>query len=315
MSSNVGTFTITPFGATAPATYLVGYVPGTLTISPAALLLTANGATRIYGAVNPAFSATFGGFVNGDNTAVVSGLTFTTPATTTSAVGDYAITPLGATAANYTFAYVNGTLHVMPSTVVVVTTPTPVTTISQQPLLTPELAVILQGDRLVLIPVNPQGDVSNEAGSASASLDGQLTVGLSEVTSLPRLASATNSPGVASGGGATSPGQPNSGGFEIIASLGGGGGGASPGGISGLTSAQMSEPGLFRESTVNMGGFKVIYHEPLAEARQQAESNTAQGSSYREFLDSENPQVNLVRAKIDRKPADPAGGRNPSGTL
>jgi hypothetical protein len=100
MSSNVGTFTITPFGATAPVSYLVGYVPGTLTISPAALVFTANSATRIYGAVNPAFSATFGSFVNDDNTAVVSGLTFTTPATTTSAVGDHAITPLGATAAN-----------------------------------------------------------------------------------------------------------------------------------------------------------------------------------------------------------------------
>jgi hypothetical protein len=100
MNSNVGTFTITPFGATAPVSYLVGYVPGTLTISPAALVLTANSATPIYGAVNPAFSATFGSFVNGDNTAVVSGLTFTTPAPTTSAVGDHAITPLGATAAN-----------------------------------------------------------------------------------------------------------------------------------------------------------------------------------------------------------------------
>jgi len=38
-----------------------------------------------------------------------------------------------------------------------------------------------------------------------------------------------------------------------------------------------------------MGGFKVVYHEALAEARQQAGNNTAQGSSYREFLDTENP--------------------------
>jgi hypothetical protein len=75
-------------------------VPGTLTVNRASLTITAGDALRDFGAVNPAFSATFGGFVNGDNTAVVSGLTFTTPATTTSAVGDHAITPLGATAAN-----------------------------------------------------------------------------------------------------------------------------------------------------------------------------------------------------------------------
>jgi hypothetical protein len=175
-----------------------------------------------------------------------------------------------------------------------------VTTISQQPVLTPELAVILEGGRLVLIPVNPQGDVINGAGSASASLDGQLTVGLSEVTSLPRIAS---------GGGAIPTSGTNSGSFQLVTPLG----------ISGLTSAQMSEPGLFRESTVNMGGFKVIYHEPLAEARQQAESNTAQGSSYREFLDSENPRFDIVRATPRQEPGDesanPGAGRKPTGTL
>jgi hypothetical protein len=207
----------------------------------------------------------------------------------------------------------------MAPTVSVITTPTPVTTINQQPVFTPELAVILQGGRLVLIPVNPQGDVSNGTGSASASLNGQLTVGLSEVTSLPRLASATNSSVAASDVGATSPGQPNPGGFEIIASLGGGGGSASPGSVGGLTSAQMTEPGLFREATVNMGGCKVVYHEALSEARQQAGNNTAQGSSYREFLDTENPRVDLVRATSGPHPgeefANPAADRNSRGAL
>ncbi len=399
IGSNVGTFAITPFGATAPASYLIGYVPGTLTINPAALTLTANSASRTYGAanpafsdtvvgfvngdtssvisglsfttpataasgvgaytivptgavaanytltfvagtltinrasltitagdasrdfgaVNPSFSATFGGFVNGDNAAVVSGLIFTTPATTTSVAGDYAITPLGATAANYTFAFVNGTLQVLPPTVIVDTTPTPVATINQQPVLSPDLAVILQGGRLVLIPVDPQGSVINGTGSASASLDGQLTVELSEVTSLPRTASTTNSPDAASGGGATMSGQPNPGGFELVASLGGAGGGTSPGSVGGLTSAQMTDPGLFRESTVSLGKYNVIYHEALADARQQAGNNTAQGSSYREFLDTENPRVDLVRATPGPhpgdEPANPAANRNSGGAL
>jgi len=205
----------------------------------------------------------------------------------------------------------------MAPTVTVITTPTPVTTINQQPVLAPKLAVILQGGRLVLIPVNPQGDVINGTGSASASLDVQLTVGLSEVTSLARLASATNSSVAASDVDATSPGQPNPGGFEIIASLGGEGGGASQGSVGGLTSAQMTEPGLFREATVNISGCKVVYHEALAEARQQAENNTVQGSSYREFLDRGNPRVDLVRATPGPHPGDesanPAANRNSGG--
>jgi hypothetical protein len=97
-------------------------------------------------------------------------------------------------------------------------------------------------------------------------------------------------------------------GFELVSSLAGD---VVLGGSSGrLTSAQQNDPGLFRESTVNMGGFNVIYHEPLAEARQQAQSNTALGSSYREFSDSDNPQTNIVRTKIDRKPANRAASPN-----
>jgi hypothetical protein len=81
----------------------------------------------------------------------------------------------------------------------------------------------------------------------------------------------------------------------------------------------MNDPGLFREATVNMGGFKVVYHEALAEARQQAGNNTAQGSSYREFLDTENPRVDLVRATPGPHPGDesanPAANRNSGGAL
>jgi hypothetical protein len=175
--------------------------------------------------------------------------------------------------------------------------------VNQQPVLTPELAVVLQNGHPVLIPVNSQGSVTDGTSSPSGSLDGQLTVELSEVTSLPRIAS---------GGGAISTNGTSFGSFQLVTSLGSGGSG-------GLSSAQMSEPGLYRESTVNMGGFKVIYHEPLAEARQQAESNTAQGSSYREFLDSENPRFDIVRATPRQEPGDesanPGAGRKPQGTL
>src|SRR4029077_5448067 len=39
---------------------------GSLTVSPAVLTVTSANATRIYGDLNPTFSFTFAGFVNGD---------------------------------------------------------------------------------------------------------------------------------------------------------------------------------------------------------------------------------------------------------
>ncbi|HWZ50728.1 MAG TPA: MBG domain-containing protein [Granulicella sp.] len=86
----------------------------TLTISPAALTITANNATRAYGTANPTFTGIYAGAVNGD-TFTVAG---TTTATTTSPVGTYSIVPTvtGANLANYTVTIVNGTLTVSQAT-------------------------------------------------------------------------------------------------------------------------------------------------------------------------------------------------------
>jgi len=102
----------TPTGTTvySPATAAVS-----LTVSKAPLTVTANNASRVYGVANPAFTASYSGFVNGDTSSVVSGTpSLTTTATTTSAVGPYPITAAAGTlaAANYTFTYVSGTLTI-----------------------------------------------------------------------------------------------------------------------------------------------------------------------------------------------------------
>ena len=109
--SNVGGYVITPSSASAN-NYLIGYVPGTLTINPAALTITADNKSKAFGATNPSLTATLAGLVNGDTSAVVSGLTLNTPATTASAVGSYPITVAGATAPNYTITFTPGTLAV-----------------------------------------------------------------------------------------------------------------------------------------------------------------------------------------------------------
>ena len=90
-------------------------VTQSVTVNRAELTATAISASRAYGAVNPAFSYTVTGYVNGDSSSVVGGSAAeTTSATTSSAPGSYAITfsSEALTAANYTFSYVNGTLTV-----------------------------------------------------------------------------------------------------------------------------------------------------------------------------------------------------------
>jgi hypothetical protein len=79
------------------------------------LTVSANNASMTYGGSVPALTSTVSGFVNGDSSAVVSGLaTETTTATSTSAPGTYPITfsQESLTAANYTFTYVSGTLTI-----------------------------------------------------------------------------------------------------------------------------------------------------------------------------------------------------------
>src|SRR5262249_43534718 len=119
-ASAVGTYPITASGAAA-ANYTISYVAGTLTVTPAALTITADDKTRSYGAANPALTVRYAGFVNGDTAASLSTpATASTSATSSSAVGSYPITPSGAVAgANYTIVYVNGTLTVTPATLTI----------------------------------------------------------------------------------------------------------------------------------------------------------------------------------------------------
>jgi streptogramin lyase len=116
-SSSAGSYTITAVAGTLASTkYSFTYVNGTLTVTKAALTVTANNASRAYGAANPTFTDTITGFVNGDTvaTATTGAASLTTTATTSSAPGTFAITAAAGTlaATNYAFTYVNGTLTV-----------------------------------------------------------------------------------------------------------------------------------------------------------------------------------------------------------
>jgi hypothetical protein len=84
-------------------------------IGKAVLTVTANDASRLFGAANPAFTATITGFVNGDTASVVAGQAdCTSTAQPWSPAGTYPIACTQGTlaAANYAFTFVGGTLTV-----------------------------------------------------------------------------------------------------------------------------------------------------------------------------------------------------------
>ncbi len=92
LSSGVGGYAIFPM-LNDPNNKLPNYqlstTNGSLTVSAAALSVTASNATRLYGQTNPIFSGSLVGVQNGDDISAV----YTTAAAQGSAVGSYAITP------------------------------------------------------------------------------------------------------------------------------------------------------------------------------------------------------------------------------
>ncbi|MFI5455458.1 MAG: MBG domain-containing protein, partial [Isosphaerales bacterium] len=98
------------------ANYLPVSATGTLTITPAGLTITANNVSKVYGNPNPGFTVSYAGFVNGETASLLGGtLNFTTPATISSPVGTYTVTPRGLTSTDYTITYVAGNLTVTTS--------------------------------------------------------------------------------------------------------------------------------------------------------------------------------------------------------
>jgi len=116
-SSPVGTYPIVPTLVDPDSklgNYTVTSNNGTLTINPAPLTILANDATKILNAPNPAFTASYKGFVLGEDPSVLTGvLSCTTTAVTNSFVGSYPITCSGQTSTNYAITYLAGTLHVI----------------------------------------------------------------------------------------------------------------------------------------------------------------------------------------------------------
>ncbi|MFB9764684.1 MBG domain-containing protein [Nocardioides kongjuensis] len=168
--ANVGSYAITCSGADAGPNYTVGYEDGTLTVTPATLTVTADDKTKVQGNPLPTFTATFTGYVNGDDRADVDGApALSTSATATSPAGTYPITAAIGTlsTANYTFAFVPGTLTV--------TSQPPTATITTPP----DGAVYFQGQvvKASYSCADPDGTVTSCVGTvpAGAAIDTATT--------------------------------------------------------------------------------------------------------------------------------------------
>ena len=115
-SATGGTFTA--------SNYTIAYANGALTVIPANLTVTASNVSKTYGQTQSLTTFTQTGLLNGES---IGKVTETSPGTASIASvmgGPYAITPGNATggtftASNYTIAYANGTLTVVPSSLLV----------------------------------------------------------------------------------------------------------------------------------------------------------------------------------------------------
>ena len=115
MSNNPYPITVTAGPSLFASDYGFSFVGGTLSITPARLIITANNAAKVYGAALATLSASYDGLVNEDSTASLTALpNLSTTATPSSHVwvGGYSITASGANDLDYTITYLPGTLTI-----------------------------------------------------------------------------------------------------------------------------------------------------------------------------------------------------------
>lgn len=164
-SSAVGTYATSCSGAVS-TNYNITYLSGVMTVTKAALTITASSDTIPFGGSVPEITASYTGFVNGDTAFdLITRPTCDTTATSTSPVGDYPTTCSGAVAANYDIDYVGGTLTVA-GRLLTITASTEVTVYgSATPTITPSYDGFLNGDGPADLAMQPTCTTTATASS------------------------------------------------------------------------------------------------------------------------------------------------------
>ena len=113
-TSRVGTYPIVAANAVDP-NYAIHFVPGTLSITPAALTITARNQVAPAGSALPQLTASFAGFLNGDSPSTLSApVQLSAPSPAVVPAGSYPIVASGASSPDYRITFVSGNLVVTP---------------------------------------------------------------------------------------------------------------------------------------------------------------------------------------------------------
>ncbi len=165
----VGSYLIMASGLTS-ADYAITYVPGTLTVNQAALTITANSESKVYGAALPTLTASYSGFVNGETAAsLTTAPAISTTATVGSQVGSYPITASSAVDPNYCINYVASTLAVTPATLTVTANSTSKVYGSANPTFSDTITGYVNGDTSSVVSGSASLTTTATAASSVAS--------------------------------------------------------------------------------------------------------------------------------------------------
>jgi hypothetical protein len=129
--------------------YTVTLNNGTLMVTKATLTASADNKSRNYGSLNPHLTLRYSGFVNGEDSSVLTSVaTVQTAATTTSPVGTYDITVTGGSAANYDVTRTSGILTITKAAITVTVDNKSRSYGTANPTLTGTLSGVLNGDNI-----------------------------------------------------------------------------------------------------------------------------------------------------------------------
>jgi hypothetical protein len=151
-TSAYGTTPTTSCAGAVAANYSFTYPAGTVAISRKPVTITASSPTVRYGDAIPTITPSYSAFANADTAAVVTGTTCTTTYVRTAAVSSSPTTICtSATATNYTFAYVGGTVTILRATLTVTASSTILTHGDPVPAVAPDPSGLLNGDTAAVI--------------------------------------------------------------------------------------------------------------------------------------------------------------------
>lgn len=110
-ASGVGSYPVTPAGLASP-NYTISFVDGSLAVTPAPLVISADDQSMVLNGSIPALTASYNGLVNGDTPASLDLPASLSTAATGNTPGSFPITVANAVDANYAISFTPGTLAV-----------------------------------------------------------------------------------------------------------------------------------------------------------------------------------------------------------